>query len=113
MGCHSFLQGLFPIQGSNLGLLHCRQILYPLEPQGKLLWYETRDQRRDKKKAEKIINILILKNKLLDNCWVKEEDIKKRWQEYKDLYKKNLNDVDNHDSVITHVEPDIVECEVK
>ena len=66
-----------------------------------------------KKKAEKIINILRLKNMLLDNCWVKEEDIKKRWQEYKDLYKKNLNDADNHDSVITHVEPDIVECEVK
>ena len=51
---------------------------------------------------------------LLNSFWVKEEDIKKRWQEYKeDLYKKDLNDADNHNGVITHVEPDILECEVK
>ena len=43
-----------------------------------------------------------------------EEDIKKRWQEYiKELYKKVLNDPDNHDAVIIHVEPDILECKVK
>ena len=43
-----------------------------------------------------------------------EEDIKKRWQEYtKELYKKDLNDPDNHDGVITHLEPDILEYEVK
>ena len=42
------------------------------------------------------------------------EDIKKRWQEYKkEMYKKDLHDRDNHDSVITHLEPDILECEVK
>ena len=42
------------------------------------------------------------------------EDIKKRWQEYtEELYKKGLNDLDNHDDVITHPEPDILECEVK
>ena len=42
------------------------------------------------------------------------EDIKKRWQEYtEELYKKDLQDQDNHDSVITHLEPDILECEVK
>ena len=41
------------------------------------------------------------------------EGIKKRWQEYIELYKKNLNDPDNHDDVITHLEPDILECEVK
>ena len=42
------------------------------------------------------------------------EDIKKRWQEYKEeLYKKDLNESDNHDGVITHLELDIVECEVK
>ena len=41
------------------------------------------------------------------------EDIKKRWQEYTELYKKNLHDPDNHDGVITHVEPDILECEFK
>ena len=41
------------------------------------------------------------------------EDIKKRWQEYTELYKKDLHDPDNHDAVITHLEPDILECEVK
>ena len=41
------------------------------------------------------------------------EDIKKRWQEYIELYKKDLHDQDNHDGVITHLEPDILECEVK
>ena len=42
------------------------------------------------------------------------EDIKKRWQEYtEELYKKHLHDPDNHDGVITHIEPDILECEVK
>ena len=41
------------------------------------------------------------------------EEIKKRWQEYTELYKKGLNDSDNHDGVITHLEPDILECEVK
>ena len=42
------------------------------------------------------------------------EDIKKRWQEYtEELYKKELHDPDNHDDVITHLEPDILECEVK
>ena len=41
------------------------------------------------------------------------EDIKKRWQEYtEELYKKDLHDPDNHDGVITHLEPDILECEV-
>ena len=42
------------------------------------------------------------------------EDIKKRWKEYtEELYKKDLHDPDNHDGVITHLEPDILECEVK
>ena len=42
------------------------------------------------------------------------EDIKKRWQEYtEELYKKDLHDSDNHDGVITRLEPDILECEVK
>ena len=41
------------------------------------------------------------------------EDIKKRWQDYTELYKKYLHDQDNHDGVITHLEPDILECEVK
>ena len=41
------------------------------------------------------------------------EDIKKRWQEYTELYEEGLNDPDNHNGVITHLEPDILECEVK
>ena len=41
------------------------------------------------------------------------EGIKKRWQEYIELYKKDLHDPDNHDGVITHLEPDILECEVQ
>ena len=49
------------------------------------------------------------------NCMdlTEAEDIKKRWQEYTVLYKKDLHDPNNHDSVITHLEPDILECEVK
>ena len=42
------------------------------------------------------------------------EDIRKRWREYKEeLYKKDLNDPDNHNGVITHLEPDILECKVR
>ena len=45
---------------------------------------------------------------------IEAEDIKKRWQEYtEELYKKDLHDPDNHNGVITHLEPDILECEVK
>ena len=50
------------------------------------------------------------------NCMdlTEAEDIKKRWQEYtEELYKKDLHDPDNYDGVITHLEPDILECEVK
>ena len=44
----------------------------------------------------------------------KVEDIEKRWQEYtEELYKKDLQDPDNHNGVISHLEPDILECEVK
>ena len=44
---------------------------------------------------------------------IEAEDIKKRWQEYTELYKNDLHDQDNHDGVITHLEPDILECEIK
>ena len=43
----------------------------------------------------------------------RSEDIEKRWQEYTELYKKDLHDPDHHDGMITHLEPDILECEVK
>ena len=46
--------------------------------------------------------------------WTESEDIKKTWQEYtEELYKKDLHNPDNHDGVIIHLEPDILECEVK
>ena len=50
------------------------------------------------------------------NCMdlTKGEDIEKRWQEYtEELYQKNIHDLDNHEGVITHLEPDILECKVK
>ena len=49
------------------------------------------------------------------NCMdlTEAEDIKKRWQGYTELYKKDLHDPDNHDGVITHLEPDILECKDK
>ena len=49
------------------------------------------------------------------NCMdlTEAEDIKKRWQEYTEVYKKDLHDPDHHNGVITHLEPDILECEVK
>ena len=49
-----------------------------------------------------------------DTDLTEAEDIKKRWQEYtEELYRKDLHDPDNHDGVITHLEPDILECKVK
>ena len=49
-----------------------------------------------------------------DRDLTEAEDIKKRWQQYtEELYKKDLHDPDNNDGVITHLEPDILECEVK
>ena len=49
------------------------------------------------------------------NCmdWTEAEDIKRRWQKYTELYNKDIHHSDNHDAVITHLEPDIMECGVK
>ena len=44
---------------------------------------------------------------------LKEAEVIKRWQEYTELYKKDLHDPDNHNAVITHLEPDILECKVR
>ena len=83
MDCHALLQGIFPTQGSNPGLPHYRQMLCPLSHQGSLELTEA-------------------------------EDIKMRWQEYtEELYKKDRHDPDNHGGVVTDLEPDILECEVK
>ena len=72
------------------------------------------------------IKIIPMEKKCKKAKWLSEEalqiavdlteakDIKKRWQEYtEELYKKDLHDPDNHDGVITHLDPDILECEVK
>ena len=48
-----------------------------------------------------------------DKDLTEADEIKKRWQEYTELYKKDTNDPDNHNSVVTHLEPDILKCEVK
>ena len=48
-----------------------------------------------------------------DKDLTEAEEIKKQWQEYRELYKKGLNDLDNHDNVVTLLKPDILECEVK
>ena len=46
--------------------------------------------------------------------WIEAEDIKKRWQEYTEkLYKADLHNADNHNDMITHLEPDILKCEFK
>ena len=67
--------------------------------------------------VRKPLQFLILKRSyynLLNGMDLTEEDIMKRWQEYtEELYKKDLHDQDNHNGVITHLEPDILECEVK
>ena len=52
-----------------------------------------------------------IKNRNIMNL-TEAEDIKKKWQEYTELYKRDLNDSDNHNGVVTHLEPDILECEV-
>ena len=52
-------------------------------------------------------------NNINDMDLTEAEDIKKRWQEYTELYKKDLHDPDSQNGVITHLEPDILECEVK
>ena len=56
----------------------------------------------------------LLRNLYVGKEATEAEDIKKRWQEYtEEMYKKDLHDQDNHDGMITHLEPDILECEVK
>ena len=58
-------------------------------------------------------NVGTIKNRSVKNLR-KAEEIKKRWQEYtKELYEKDLNDLDNHNGVVTYLEPDILEYEVK
>ena len=75
------------------------------------------EKTRDLKKISDIKGTFHAKMGIIKdrNCMdlTEAEDIKKRWQEYTELYKRDLHDSDNHDGVITHLEPDILECEVK
>ena len=70
----------------------------PGEGNGNPLWYSCLENPMDRKGVD----------------LTEEEDIKKRWEEYtEELYKKDLHDPGNHNDVITNLEPDILECEVK
>ena len=76
---------------------------------------KTRDIFKKIRDAKGIFHAKMSSIKFRDGLDLKEaEDIKKRWQEYtEELYKKHLHDLDNHDAVISHLEPDILKCEVK
>ena len=80
-------------------------------------WKKSYDQPRQfiKKQRHCFINKVHIVKAINDRNGLgltEAEDIKKRWQEYtEELYKKDLHDPDNHDGVITHLEPDILECE--
>ena len=75
---------------------------------------KTRDLFRKTRDTKGIFHAKMGKIKDRNGMDLREaEDIKKRWQEYTELYKKDLHVPDNHDGVITHLEPDILECKVK
>ena len=76
---------------------------------------KTRDLFKKIRDTKEIFHAKMVSKKDIDCMDLTEaEDIKKRWQEYtEELYKKYHYDPDNHDGVITHLEPDILECEVK
>ena len=75
---------------------------------------KTRDLFRKTRDTKGIFHAKMGKIKDRNGVALREaEDIKKRWQEYTELYKKELHVPDNHDGVITHLEPDILECKVK
>ena len=76
---------------------------------------KTRDLFKEIRDTKGIFHAIMGSIKDRDSMELTEvEDIKKRWQEYtEELYKKDLHDPDNHDGVITHLQPDILECEIK
>ena len=120
MGSLSLLQGIFLTQELNRGLLHCRQILHHLSDQGKEIEGKNRmEKTRDlfKKIRDTKGNFHAKMGIIKDRNGMdltETEDVKKRWQEYtEELCKKDLYDPDNHDGVMAHLEPEILECEVK
>ena len=77
---------------------------------------EVRETPAEESDAKVKVKLLVTKGSIKDRNGMdltEAEDIKKTWQEYTELYKKDLHDPDNHDDVITHLEPDILEGEVK
>ena len=75
---------------------------------------KTRDLFKEIRDTEETFHAKMGSIKDRNGVDLKAKDIKKRWQEYtEELYKKDLHNPDNHDGVITHLEPDILECEVK
>ena len=85
------------------------------EIDGKNRMENTRDHFKKIGEIKEIFHERIGKIKDRNDKYLTEaEEIKKRWQEYREeVYKKGLNDLDNHDGMISHLEPDILECEVK
>ena len=102
------LQGIFPTQGLNPGLPHCRQILYQLSHKGSpriLEWVACPFSSRSSW-LRNLTRVSSTAGGFFINWSIREA-------QYTELYKKDLNDPDNHDGVITHLDPDILICEVK
>ena len=102
------LQGIFPTQGLNPGLPHCRQILYQLSHKGSpriLEWLAYLLSSRSSW-LRNLTRVSSTAGGFFINWSIREAQCT-------ELYKKDLNDPDNHDGVITHLDPDILICEVK
>ena len=104
----SLLQGIFPTQGSNPSLPQCRQILYQLSHKGspKILEWVAYPFSSGYSWPRNLTRVSSTASGFFINWSVREA-------QDTELYKKDLNDPDNHDSVITHLDPDIQICEVK
>ena len=108
------------IEPTSLNLLHCRRILYPLSHLEALsLYLPTIDVRSPRiRDVQNILHPVTLQVSE-DTCYTRmgriksrngkdlteAEEVKKRWQEYTELYKKDLNNPENYDGVVTHLEP--------
>ena len=102
--CHALLQGIFLTQGLNTCLLY----LLPWEANSRDLFKKIRDTKGT---FHAKVGTIKDKNGM---ALTEAEDIKKRWQDYmEELNKKDLHYPDDHNGVITHVKPEILECEVK
>ena len=107
--------GTFPNQRSDLCLLPWQADSYSIHHEGRQQNGKGRGLAKKTRDAEGACHAKMGATKDRNGMLLTEaEDIKKRWQEHtEELYKKDLHDPDNHDGVITHLEPDILECEVR